>query len=519
MIELYNLEGEQFELASDEVTIELNNSLFNDGLSFKGSLSYPINLAFTAKNKRLLGFCDQLEVFFKTANMPVQVRFGSKAFKKCKLHIGVSEHCFVGSLKLDIGSISDRIREVRLTEIPFKSFSLGTIPTEISSNMLTAAANTNWRNIPYTFIPTKNDDFLKNISASSKEKEKAEPEAQTPPLINSFLSSSFYFQDALCTPIVPYFYLPYILNQIAEWLGLTLKGDFSVHPDVEKIVLYNINGAVQNPDVKLTANKHLPDLLISDFFKALSSFFCCRIKVDDRQQFLDISWKKTVFETPIYRNWREKVVKVIDQRFCVDDGYTLSSQKAGGEQNANQNPKDEVIVGAGKTKIEAKSGTLEFTRELMLYSKTEFWDIPMDKRAGNLPIQPNSTNSSSQAKHSGFPLCFLFTQGIDGLSGKYPKASIEGSSFSLKISGNKGLYSYAHKAWLKRTFAARTLKASVLLNENDLHNLQDENIILIKSKSGVCVHCLIKKLTFTSFRHQTGVLTEVEMIVLDSERP
>lgn len=161
MIELYNLDGEQFELASDEVTIELNNSLFNDGLSFKGSLSYPINLAFTAKNKRLLGFCDQLEVFFKTANMPVQVRFGSKAFKKCKLHIGVSEHCFVGSLKLDIGSISDRIREVRLTEIPFKSFSLGTIPTEISSNMLTAAANTNWRNIPYTFIPTKNDDFLK----------------------------------------------------------------------------------------------------------------------------------------------------------------------------------------------------------------------------------------------------------------------------------------------------------------------------------------------------------------------
>ena len=62
MIELYTIEGEHIELISSEVTIELNNSLFNDGVNFKGSLSYPIDIAGSPKNRRLFGFSDFLEV-------------------------------------------------------------------------------------------------------------------------------------------------------------------------------------------------------------------------------------------------------------------------------------------------------------------------------------------------------------------------------------------------------------------------------------------------------------------------
>ena len=50
MIELQTLNGEEIELKNNEFTIELNNSLFNDGAQLKGSFSYPISLALSRRN-------------------------------------------------------------------------------------------------------------------------------------------------------------------------------------------------------------------------------------------------------------------------------------------------------------------------------------------------------------------------------------------------------------------------------------------------------------------------------------
>jgi hypothetical protein len=54
------------------------------------------------------------------------------------------------------------------------------------------------------------------------------------------------------------------------------------------------------------------------------------------------------------------------------------------------------------------------------------------------------------------------------------------------------------------------------LTENDLNRLDDEDIIHLKSESGVTVACLIKKLTCTSYQDQNRFIAEAEMVVLDS---
>jgi hypothetical protein len=73
MIELRTLSGEEIELKSNEITIELNNSLFNDGSQLKGSFSYPISLALSPQNIRLFGFANQLEVSPKIINIPILI--------------------------------------------------------------------------------------------------------------------------------------------------------------------------------------------------------------------------------------------------------------------------------------------------------------------------------------------------------------------------------------------------------------------------------------------------------------
>ena len=84
------------------------------------------------------------------------------------------------------------------------------------------------------------------------------------------------------------------------------------------------------------------------------------------------------------------------------------------------------------------------------------------------------------------------------------------------MSGDSGLFEYAHKQWFQKTFESKILKARFLLTENDLNRLNDEDIIHLKSKSGVTVACLIKKLTCTSYQDQNRLIAEAEMVVLDS---
>ena len=499
MIELYTIEGEHIELISSEVTIELNNSLFNDGVNFKGSLSYPIDIAGSPKNRRLFGFSDFLEVGFKKDGLQVQVRAGSKILKRGLLTISVSESGFAGHLKLDIGSISDKIRELKLTSLPFKSFLLGKNLNEVTTKLLESAKNTNWREIPYTFLPTKNPDFIADFTKNNAPN-------SPPPLINSFKNGAFVFTDLKSTPIVPYFYLSYILSAIAGWLGFSLKGDFSLHPAVEKIVIYNPHcisihtiNPIQSPSYQAYSacgQNHLPPLTVADFFKALCSFFCCRIKIDDMAKELDISWKKTVFEKPSYRDWREKLIAITGQEASPAAGYTLTTQVAK-KLDGGPPEKDEYILGDGKLKIELKAGTLDFISE-NIPGETAFWKIPTDKRVGDIAS-------------GDFPLQFLFTNGFQ----KHPTSGFESPSFNLKISGEKGLFNFSHKRWFYQTRGGKLIKAKFLLHENDIHALKDEDIIYIKSDSGVSVACLLKKLTFMSaIRNQTAVLAEAELIVL-----
>lgn len=517
MIQLRTLNGEDIELKSNEITLELNNSLFNDGSQLKGSFSYPISLAMSPNNIRLFGFANQLEVYPNTTNYHVYVRIGSKAFRRAVLNVSMNENAFEGTLKIGIGSISERGKTVKLTEIPFPKYSLGNTQMGIQNNMMLAARNTNWQIIPYTFLPTRNADFCGLL------KKDAPPGTLIPPtLVNemTFTGGQGTFNVSIAPntnqgQIVPYFYLVYVLKQVAEFFDFTLTGDFITHPDIQRVLIYNVNGTLlfHSPHAKIefSAQNHLPSIAITEFFKAVCGFFCCKIKVDEKRQVLDFSWKKTAFEKRSYNDWSEKLVSVINQRFVDPSGYTISAQLN------NTEKRDEVFVGGRGERVETKAGTLQFIKET-LPNSSNVWRIPKNDLAGNVTDElftgfQNYREAGS--KFNEFPLRFLYTNGVvTENSISYPQGTSEGNKFNLQISGQKGLFNYAHKSWLERTYASKTIKARLLLSENDLNQLDDEDIIQIRSQNGATVECLIKKLTFSNTNQRDFFIAEAEMVAL-----
>lgn len=544
MIELYTIQGENIELESSEVTIELNNSLFNDGSTFRGSNSFPIRIAFTDANRKRLGFADQLEVKVKKVDIPVYAKAGTKTFRRCLLNLSVSDKRFEGFLKLDIGTINDRIKTTKLPEVPFEAYFLGNTKAEIEAAMMAAAAGTSWRDIPYTFFPVRNPAFCGDV---------ATPEGSSGPrVVNYSLINSVNFTSGACAfdvepafnldwngnhwlkrfHVVPFFYLPYILQKIAHWLGHELKGDFIMHPDVARTVVYNVNATLINgttspiaaveesQGIYFAGFEHLPDMTVSDFFKALSGFFCCRIKLNSRASVLDISWKKSVFTKPVYKDWSEKLVRITDHRFVESEGYRITAEVEKLDNKGAVQAKDEVLVGYGKEANDLKAGTLPLLEEQMP-GAAENWQIPHDNRAGNIMDVSfiDLANYRTFDSKGSFPLRFLFTAGMGtfpGNSKAYPIGTTTGVDFDLTISGDHGLFSFGHKPWMDKIHGTKIIRAIFRLNENDLNGLEDEDIIIIPSENGSKVQCLLQKLTFTASGQKDTVTAEAEMIVLDS---
>ncbi len=461
MIEIRTLDGKEIELKSNEITIELNNSLFNDGSQLKGSFSYPVSLALSPGNIKLFGYVNQLEVSPKIINIPILLRAGFRSFRKAVLNISVTENSFEGTIKIGIGSISEKIKTVKLTELPFKKISLGLDKWSVNKAMMDAAINTDWKKIPFTFIPTRNADFYGTFKSQDSKGEDPKP---------SSLQNAYTFKNGIgefsidvtatikSSQIVPYFYLPYVLNEIALFFGFTLTGDFISHPEVAKIIIYNINAVqfIHSPDyfISVAGHKHLPAITIAEFFKAISCFFCCRIRVDEKKHELDISWKKSVFKARSHQNWSDKLITVNNQKFVLSEGYTISAQLNGTEK------RDEVVVLAGGERVEAKAGTIQFIKEQLLGSPN-FWRIPQNNLAGNLVddlFKDFENYRVLGSKPNDFPLRFLFTNGIvTENSISYPKGTNEGVDFNVQISGKKGLFNYAHKPWLEKTYAGKRI--------------------------------------------------------------
>lgn len=546
MFELKTLTGELIDLDKTDTTIELNNSLFNDGSKFTGSLSYPIDVSFTKRNKLLLGYAQAIETGVKATSIEVYAKIGGKSFRKCVLKVGVSDKAFDCNLEIDLGALNNYISNTKLAKIHFPTSHLGTTLPEIETNMMAAAVNLDWRVIPYTFFPVRNTQFTGEANSIpsdypiwSEDPENPvkviDPYAKKTDLINSVRvedgSVKFNVQTAFATEglyhTTPFFYLPFILDKIASELGMILKGDFIQHPDVAKIVVYNVNDTFITRDnnfgfipeeqqgVFFSAADHLPDITISEFFKILCAYFCVRITPDIDGGELNISWKKSTFEKPVFLDWSEKLIQIRKQNFEISEGYTLSAEVDKLDIDKVQTT-ESIVVGAGKDKIDIKAGTLRMQEEPML-DTGYLWNIPIANHPGNIvdPIFRELENYKQVDNLNAFPVRFMVARGMATYGANpipYPMGSQVGSEISISLSK---LNDFAIKPWFSRTYATKTATASFRLTPADICALEDDQIILFKGENGTTVQAIYEKLTFTT-KGEQQIAAEMDLMILDS---
>jgi len=534
-MEIKTITGKRIAIKQGEkAIIELNNSLFNDEGQFLGSYSYPVKLALTGETLEAIDFAPELEKKIRKPLIPVIVYLGGQVFKNSVLSLAVDGSEVEGTLQIDLRIINEKLKSTKLNELPCEVLPLSTTESLLCNHMKVAAANTDWRIYPYTFFPIKNPLFVGEVTQVP-----ASVARLSNAVVNeiSFAGGNYSFlastggsaadvtdTDRNLKHKVAFFYLPYVIKQVCNYLGYQAKGDFLNHPDVERIVIENINemqiGTNGQYGTAISCDDHLPEITLEDFFKSLISFFCIRITPVIGSSDLIFSWKKSAIEKSKYVDLRNYTYKILQQSYTEPKGFTITAEVEKLDNDVAENT-DEVTFGNGSKKLSAKAGTIRMGKDFVFGNIAQFYELPVQQKAGNLWDSRSIGRRGNSVNKTGvkeFPLRFLFTTGATYFANGtfYPRGDNKGTEFSLLLNGANSLYNYAYKNWFEKTVDAKKIRISVLLPSIVINQLKDEETIILESHSGVSIYCLWEKLRFTEQSDNSMALVEADLLILDS---
>jgi hypothetical protein len=143
--------------------------------------------------------------------------------------------------------------------------------------------------------------------------------------------------------------------------------------------------------------------------------------------------------------------------------------------------------------------------------------MPIDFSSGNLMDEnySNLTNYTLEGAKKPIPLILLYQNGWSDTRENLSFKS-ELTNNELILSGDKGIYSIYLKDYILAVSGAKEIEVDLLLNNNDLSNWYDDDVIVLKSKTGVTSYCIFKQLSFDVAQDSPLVRARGKGIVLDS---
>ncbi|MFD2961390.1 MULTISPECIES: hypothetical protein [Olivibacter] len=358
--------------------------------------------------------------------------------------------------------------------------------------------------------------------------------------------------------VVPQFYLMYVLDVISKTLGYTAKGECLSDKDFSRLVIdnnvplisrrrwgglddaiLNLKGGEDNY-VRFTAANHLPKISIADFFKKLTAVGI-HISLDETQSTINFNWKKTSLANRSARDWSNKLSKIVQTEYNDIDGLQFKMETDIIDSLGIKSKKTETVtIGNGGKDEKVDFGTLStvvnaFPKDGFVWaqdqaetwpyesSKTQDLVLPYkdskamiyDRRFPYLGNYKSYTDSDSSTD-----LILLFYNGMQSYNDSvlYPQLSNESATFSLYLSGEKGLFNTKLKDWYNRVFACKEIKARFNLDITDINTLKESDQILIKDDNNTVVKCLFKKIKFdTGKPGDDKLLAEVDLVAMDTQ--
>ena len=266
-------------------------------------------------------------------------------------------------------------------------------------------------------------------------------------------------------PLVPQLFVNFLLHRIAAITGISIDGDYLLHPTWSQLVLTNWRAL--DGDTFVTINRHVPAWTIPQFMLELRKVPNLKLDFDTAEKRISISFWEEQLALPPAEDWTEKATPGHDKYPEVNRRIRLAFETDGNDSLMKDKPE---IMADYLTSEEAVLGDIEVAEGRPGVARVPFRlsTFLIDEATG-LPIarQTGVTTEFNQLRVSTAPR-LLFWRGMeDGL----PKALPWLDFISLYLNGSEGT---AATSW-KRTEANRLgmffLKKGFLLTETDLARL------------------------------------------------
>lgn len=260
------------------------------------------------------------------------------------------------------------------------------------------------------------------------------------------------------SPLVPMFFVKWVIQKIAQITNTTITGDFLEHPAYSKLILFNlraIDGATT-----VMVNQHLPELTVEQFFLELRKLSNLKFNFNPVQKSLEINFWEDDLQQPAVVDWSDKgligEIKVPEPNTRIQLGYKLDS--------ADALTKDKPVELSDYITPEYSGQMYSGIAKVI----SEFSTTLVNSETGLAEVrQEGVTEQFAQLTKKVSPK-LLFWHGFqDG----YPKALPSWGNYTLYWNGPTGL-KVNHWSELEQMRANQFyLKKELILNEVDLAKL------------------------------------------------
>ncbi len=267
-------------------------------------------------------------------------------------------------------------------------------------------------------------------------------------------------------PMVPMFFVKWLLLKIATLCNFEIDGDFLNHSTWQRLIIYNTYSL--DGQMAIVYNNHLPELRVMELFIEIRKMLCLTFDFDMGNRRLTIGFMDDVLSAPTATNWNAKNKWATNKRplretrlelSCIPDsgdGLTKTPSVAVDKYLAPfdaLNPREQIF------KIEIKFSSLKIDQAT---------GLPVAEQVGISPQYGQMTNKFSPR------LLFYDTANL---------ASAQYLTNTLYITGANGLHQKrwaVYEAWRKQTFET---KQKVWLTSADLVKFKFNKKVFINGQN------------------------------------
>lgn len=552
MIEIRNERGTLQLPMGEKLSVELVSTILNTDQVLQGSYSYPFRFPLNEHNLSWLGGGATAEQLARR-DYAVHLYADGIPLERGAMTYRVSGQYADAYLKLDLGEVAGRVRELRLRDLMNERFALGNTLVDVWRKLdeLTQAAP---GVVPVVFPPFRNELMIEPEFVGVPNTGYVRPVVfnrytpwvnvlQPGLMVPAFYGGAGHLSVVGLHPhshaLVPMLSLVYVVRRFAQKLGFTAMGEWLSEPEVMKLIVFNtqampdIDPAAWNAPTEalpggthyVEMGRHVPDMSVGDFIKALRGWMGVGVFFNSKTRSVRFKAYRSMKNEAGYQDFTEGFIPATDQYTTPEKtGYTLTNYREEADEALKETSyyRTEFTIGDGSQSIDLGVGTCLMWRGANNDSSPGAnvnWTIPQVKQPGNLadhyylesknysPYRDGESSQNIPAPKHRFGLRLLLYHGLQPDAGglqRYPLASSVSYNYEYETVGRLSLlpgepddvYAQYQRYYYEMLLASERVQLDLMVKLSQVQEFQPERAVGLRLRHRVFSKWLPERITY-----------------------